>query len=26
MGTNWQEPITIWNSDWITNPLNPSVF
>lgn len=26
MGTNWQEPITIWNSDWIKNTLNPSVF
>ena len=22
LGTDWQQPLTIWNSNWITNTLN----
>jgi hypothetical protein len=23
---DWQQPLTLWNNNWITNTLNPSSF
>jgi len=26
VGTNWQQPLTLWNNDWVLKVFNPSNF